>query len=413
MNRRPLRAVVRAMSIAGAVALAVVGVGVAPAVAAPPPVTAGSVQVLDGNGDPIVGAGISLSVGAFGVEHRAVTLADGRVDLTTIPGVDPAGGPYVMWIWANGYAGYWDGATDPDATVPVQVQAGADPLVATVAATNPPPSSTTAGISGTVTDALTGEPIVGIQVTATDDGTGGDNSGAGQTVLDGTYYVNFGGGSLPSTAEVAFTSLATSEAAPFGYEEQFYNGINASASEAETPVDVTAGATVSGINGQLLPNGQLTGTVTDASAGGIVPLGDAQVSVWNRAKQVMIASGSTNPDGSYAFAVPQGSWVVQFDKIVDGNVVSTQYYDGATTFEAAADVEVVAKLSTDGTDAQFGTVPLTPVTPVTPVTPTLPATGPEDTAPLLWVALATILGGTVLVAATAFIRRRRPARSGS
>lgn len=403
MKRRPLRALVRAMSLAGAVALAVVAIGVAPAVAAPPPVIAGSVQVLDGNGDPIVGAGISLSVGAFGTPYRAVTLADGRVDLTTIPGLDPAGGPYVLWIWANGYAGYWDGALDPDTTVPVQVQAGADPLVATVTATNPPPSGTTAGISGTVTDALTGLPIVGIQVRATDDGTGGDNAGASQTVLDGTYYVSFGGGSLPSTAEIAFSSLVTSDAAPYGYEEQFYNGINASTVEPETPIPVTANATVTGIDGQLMPKGQLTGTVTDAGAAGVTPVGAAQVSVWNRTKQVQIASGFTNADGTYAFAVPQGSWVVQFDKIVDGSVVATQYYNAATTFDAAADVAVVATASTDGIDAQFGTVPLATVTPG----PMLPVTGSDDATPLIWAGIATVLGGTLLVAFTIIRTRRR------
>jgi hypothetical protein len=97
--------------------------------------------------------------------------------------------------------------------------------------------------------------------------------------------------------------------------------------------------------------------------------------------------------------------VVQFDKIVDGNIVSTQYYNAATTFAAATPVEVVTRLSTDAIDAQFGTVPLTPVTPV-PVT-VLPATGAEDSAPLIGAGLAALLGGTVLVATAIFLARRR------
>lgn len=405
MSRRPLRALVRALSLVGASTLAVFAIGVAPAVAAPPAIVAGSVQVLDGNGDPIEGAGISLSVGAFGVEHRAVTLADGRVDLTTIPGVDPAGGPYALWVWANGYAGYWDGQTDPDQTVPVQVQAGAPALVVTVNATNPPPTSTTAGIEGTVTDALTGEPIVGIQVSASDDSTGGDNQGFGQTALDGSYYVSFGGGSLPSTAEVAFTSLVSSASAPYGYEEQFYDGVNASTGQAEVPIPVSADATVSGIDGRLMPNGQLTGTVTDAGAVGIVPLGDAQITVWNAETRAEIASGFTAADGTYAFAVPAGTWVVQFDKIVDGNVVATQFYNAATTFESATGVAITATLSTDGIDAQFGTVPVTPVVPAAPVT-VLPATGLTDPSLLVTAGLLVLLTGAAITA-WSVIRRRR------
>lgn len=409
MSPRPLRALVRAITLVGAATLAVFAIGVAPAAAAPPAVTAGSVQVLDGNGDPIVGAGISLSVGAFGVEHRAVTLADGRLDLSTIPGVDPAAGPYSLWVWANGYAGYWDGQTDPDQTVPIQVEVGGPPLVVTVNATNPPPTSTTAGIQGTVTDALTGEPIVGIQLQASDDGTGGDNQGAGQTALDGSYYVSFGGGSLPSTAEVAFTSLAPSASAPYGYEEQFYDGINASTGQAEVPIPVSADATVSGINGRLMPNGQLTGTVTDAGAGGVVPLGDVQITVWNASTRAEIASGFTATDGTFAFAVPAGTWIVQFDKIVDGNVVATQFYNAATTFESATGVAIEATLSTGGIDAQFGTVPVTPVVPAPPVT-TLPATGPSDQGLLVAAGLVALLAGAA-VTAGALTRSRRRSRS--
>lgn len=401
MNHRPSRRL-RVMSIVGVISVTVMLWAAPPAVAAPAPIAAGSVQVVDGNGDPIVGAAIELSVDAFDPGPIAVALADGIVDLTTIPGLEPAT-PYQLWVWANGYAGYWDGQDDPTLTTPIEIVEGAPTLVVTVTATNPPPNATSAGISGTVTDALTGEPIVGVRVDATDDGTGGDNAGAGQSGLDGSYYVNFSGGAFPSTAGVLFVALTTSADAPYGYGGQSYDGVNQSESIPETPVPVNAGETTAGIDARLVPNGLMTGTVTEAGAGGVVPLANAEISVWNATTRTVIASGDTNSDGTYEIPVAPGGWVVQFDKIVDGNPVSTLFYNGATTFETAVPVDVTAKEISAAIDAQFGTVPVPPVTPP----PVLPATGPEESDPLLWAGLGAVSVGVLLVWTAALAARRR------
>ncbi|WP_314455291.1 hypothetical protein [uncultured Microbacterium sp.] len=370
------RATMRALSAAAAVLFAVTCVGVSAASAAPAPTPIHDVLVVDSSGDPIDGAVVELSTEPFAPEHFGIAGADGRLDLTTVPGLE-LGTAYQMWIWANGYAGYWDGASDSDDTTPVQLVADDVTVTATIDKTNTPPDATSAGIAGTVTDALTGKPVAGIIVSAVDDTPGGSGEGAGggQSGQTGAYYLNYSGETFPSTAEVTFTSLLGYPDAPFGYERQSYNGINDSTGRVETPVQLAAAQTTSGIDAALLPKGQLTGTLTEVGADGtIVPLTDAEVDVFNPETGFSIASGGVASDGTYAFPAAAGSWIVKFSKIVDGKVTETQFWKGAATAETATQVVVSPKESTGGIDAQFGAVSVTPTTPATPSTPGASAT---------------------------------------
>ncbi|MFS0910495.1 carboxypeptidase-like regulatory domain-containing protein [Microbacterium sp. 179-I 3D2 NHS] len=409
---RPFRSRMRsiAVALAAGLLLAPLAGAPSPAVAAEPPIPGGTVQVLDANGTPVVGALITIEAAGSNAELFGVTGAGGTLDLTTIAGFTAAQNPYYLWINADGFAGYWDMTLDQDTSVPITITPGGPTVTATLPTANNPPDATSAGISGRVTDALTGAPLTGILVTANDDGTGGDNQGGGQTALDGTYYVQFQGGALPSTASVMFQSAMTSPDAPFGYEGQFYNGVFMSQPTAENPVPVSAGATTGDINAALRPNGQISGLVTDAGA----PLLGASVSIWDPLSQTVVASASTAADGTYAAPVGPGSYIVQVDKIIDGNIVATLYFSGATTYADGRLVEVASKVDTPSIDVAFGVAP----PPVTPGTPTpAPAEGDglaesgasfDTVAPFLVAAVALTAAGAILLTWSRRRSRRMP-----
>ena len=383
------------------------------AAATPDPVDVRTVQIVDADGLPVEGGVVELTPLTSDAPLYGVTRAGGELDLTAIDGIE-VGGLYQMWIYAVGLADYWDRPRNPDDTVPVRLTSGDDTLVVPALGSNPQPDATSAGISGRVTDALTGQPLEGVQVLALDDSSGGsgEGTGAGGSGQDGTYYLNYSGDVLPGAAAVRFTSFFPTAAAPFGYEMQTFDGVNDSSGLPESPVDLRAGETTAGIDARLLPKGRLTGTVTEATEGGIVPLDDAQISLRSTESGVVVAGGSSGQDGRFAFAAPAGRWIIQFDKIQDGEVVATQFYAGAETFEAGDVVEVSPTLSTDGIDARFGTVPTPPVTPTpTPTSsatavPVLPVTGSSDATPLVLGAAALTSVGLVALLVARRARRR-------
>jgi len=403
VRRRPSPRPLRALAAAGAAALVALGLGTLPAhAAAADPVPAGSIQVLDGDGVPVEGAVVVLSSAAnpFGSQLAAATRTDGILDLTTVPGFDPAANPYTVWVDANGYAGFWDLTMDPGATAPLEISAGGPLVVSDTPATNPPPDDSSAGISGTVTDALTGDPLLGVMVSAADDGSGGDGSGAGQTTLDGTYYLNFSGSALPTTAVVQFATYERNESAPYGYATQWYDGIDQAALQPETPVPLTAGEITTGIDAALMPNGQISGTVTEYGPDGAVsPLANVEISVWNAEAHRVIAGAYTDAEGRYAVPVAPGAYIVQFDEVVDGNVVATLFFDGVTADEDATALTVEAREDVTA-DARFGTPPTPAPTPAPTATaaPGLAESGGGDGAWLVGLAgVAVVAAGAALL----------------
>jgi len=394
MSPRP-RTLARAVAASAATGLALLGIGVLPAHAAPPAIEAGSIIVEDANGAPVDGAIVELGVaseGPFASQLMVATGPDGTVDLASVPGVDTASNPYTIWVMANGYSAYWDGATDVDSTVPITIGAGG-PLLTTTVPANDPPDATSAGIAGTITDSITGLPVPGIQVSAVDVGGQGDNSGSGQSGADGTYYLNFTGGGLPSMAGVSFTGVLTYEDAPYGYGTQYFDDVLEYSSSVETPVDVTAGQTSSGIDAAMVPNGQISGLVTLDGA----PLANAQVSAWSDGSQTVLGSASTDATGRYSFPAAPGTYTVQFEQLDSGgDTVATLWFSDVATQEAAATVTVRSNTPTDDIDAHFG---ITPVVPTPTPTPALAESGGSGGSilPALLIGLAVVAAGAAAV----------------
>ncbi len=222
-----------------ALALAVFGlVSVGPAAGAITPTF--HVFVPDGSGTPIAGVFVlgggsgGVTNGTTGVDGTFVSASSGSADgffrngTLSLAAMPPAGSPF-------GFA---------TVTVPVTPAGGAADIALPAAARI---KGVVSGPSG---------PLAGATVTL-DGGSGGCTptfpSGTRTTAADGSYtFDNLG----PLHCSVRFEPPAGSTLAP-----EFWNGAFSFA--ASTPIDLGAGATVAGIDAQLVPGATLRGRVVE------------------------------------------------------------------------------------------------------------------------------------------------------
>ena len=177
-------------------------------------------------------------------------------------------------------------------------------------------------ISGTVTDAVTGEALSGIEVTVYDATTGSYVS-SGYTGTDGTYTA----GRLQSGS----------------YKVQFhdYNGIyldewydNKADFYTADEVAVTAPSNTI-VNAALDRGGSITGTVTDAATG--EALSGIDVTVYDTTTHSYVSYGYTGTDGTYtAGRLQSGSYKVQFRDY--NGIYFDEWYDNKSDFYTADDV---------------------------------------------------------------------------
>ncbi|HEY5111018.1 MAG TPA: carboxypeptidase regulatory-like domain-containing protein [Acidimicrobiales bacterium] len=177
--------------------------------------------------------------------------------------------------------------------------------------------TTPATISGNVTD-TNGAQLSGICVDALD--PSGNPLGFTQTAPDGTYTIT---GLAAGSYTVEFINCGAGS-----YLSQVYNGAigGASFSWGATPVTVTAGSSVTGVDAVMTIGATISGTVTDSNGTGL-----SNICVY-----VSPVSGSyeellqTGPDGTYTYNnFPAGSYTVQFTDCGVGTYVS-QYYNGTS-----------------------------------------------------------------------------------
>lgn len=209
-------------------------------------------------------------------------------------------------------------------------------------------SAQTGQTTGTVTDAVTHNPIEGIEVCAYR-ASDFEYSGCDNTDSGGHYdLIELGTRSY----KLEFSSGYESD---LDYVTQFYNG-KETAEEAD-PVSVTDGSTTSGINAAMHEGGRITGTVTDdvthAPIEGIEACahevsGDAN----------FYGCGETNASGTYTIVgVPTGSVVVDFSPAECSGAGCTtanyihQYYNGKSNYEDADHISVTAGSTISGINA--------------------------------------------------------------
>jgi 5-hydroxyisourate hydrolase-like protein (transthyretin family) len=190
-------------------------------------------------------------------------------------------------------------------------------------------------VSGTVSDASTGDPLVGIGVSGV--ASAGDFLAFTNTVTDDQGHYTVAG--LPSGAATISAYDGT------GYHAQTFTASGA--------VTVTAGSTLGGINLALTPTGVLSGTVTtrDTSA----PVNGAGVKLYD-STDALVRSTSTGSDGRFRFAeLAAGSYRVAFDAGSTQADYGTIYYDGKATLADADPIAVTTGHTTSGIDgALFG-----------------------------------------------------------
>ncbi len=219
-------------------------------------------------------------------------------------------------------------------------------------------------ISGTVTDALSTNPIKGIEVCAFPLSSEDENLECVKTDIDGEYTIT----GLPSGEyEVGFASPFNSA---LNYVKQYYN--DQSNFVHANPVSVTSPGITTGIDAQLSEGGRISGRVTDASTG--AGIGNALVCASTPGE---MQGGCTIAEASGEYITPplaSGGYHVEF---FGGRGYVNQYYNGHAAPGEANLVFVTAPNTTSGIDAalQPSIVLAPPVNSTPPAVSGVPAVG--------------------------------------
>jgi protocatechuate 3,4-dioxygenase beta subunit len=202
------------------------------------------------------------------------------------------------------------------------------------------------GIRGGLTDKQ-GHPIAGVTVRV--NAVDGEYAGEATTGADGSYRVT---NLQPGTYAVCFqTTSQTKGPSPTGYLSGCYRRQPYGYGDSGTPVTVTAGKTVNGINDYLTVAGAISGRITDPSGAGI---GNVKVDVsfpW-----YAHYSATSSADGTYTITgLPADSYQVCFDPGHATGAASTGYfgecYDNQSPWGGGTNIPVRLGQTTPGINA--------------------------------------------------------------
>ncbi len=209
-------------------------------------------------------------------------------------------------------------------------------------------------IAGQAIDAVTRAPIANIFVCAEEYVEGKvENGGCSTTNSSGDYTIS----GLPSGSYTVEFSTFFSETR---YATQYYDD-KASLGEAQS-VNVTAGATVPGIDAELRSldeNGQIAGLVTTAAHG--TPLSNVEVCAYEKAgSEYFGGCTETNSSGDYTISgLSAAEYDVRFSPYVCTSSGCTQqnyvaqYFNDKTSYTEATPVQVKANQKTENIDAKL------------------------------------------------------------
>lgn len=199
-------------------------------------------------------------------------------------------------------------------------------------------ADSTASITGVVTSLTTGAPLENVAVSLD---------------LPGGNYVQFG--TTDATGTYTFTGLAPASyvidfAPNYGdnYVQQWWN--NKPTLATATPIPVSNGQEVTGINASLADGATVTGNVQTSSGPGSGFFEYVEDQAGN-----IVSSGGTDGSGNYSVTgVPAGSYTVQFSTSSPG--YPTQWWNGESSLATADFFTTTAGGTTTGIDASFGAV---------------------------------------------------------
>ncbi|HEV3093511.1 MAG TPA: carboxypeptidase regulatory-like domain-containing protein [Solirubrobacteraceae bacterium] len=192
-------------------------------------------------------------------------------------------------------------------------------------------------ITGTLTDAIGGHAVSGVEVEAI--ASGGGSSGYEVSGSDGTYRI---GALAAGSYTVEFVPYTSAYSA---YSTQYYNG--ATSLSSATPVSVSLGRTTSGIDGTLSGGGSVSGTVDGGSSSSL--LSGVSVSLYSTSYQYY-GTATTDASGGFFFGgLPAGSYIAYFNSPNSGYM--SEYYGGTTNESSATSFTVTAGQATTGISA--------------------------------------------------------------
>jgi hypothetical protein len=248
-------------------------------------------------------------------------------------------GDYIISFYDYGYVGqYYDEQTS---------QGAADPVAVTVGKTSSAIDAAMApdgGISGTVTDAATKDPLAETYVYVID--SSGDEVAEQYTDTNGNYSVT----DLPPGAySVEFADYNSSA----GYIQQYYNGEYTLATA--DPVTVAPGRTTTGIDVGMTQYGAISGTVTDGSDNEAIP--NVEVEVYDSSGDI-VGSSYTSSTGEYTVgALAPGVYHVSFSGETSNGQSVTQYYNQESSLATADAVTVASAQTTSDIDVSLISLP--------------------------------------------------------
>jgi hypothetical protein len=200
-------------------------------------------------------------------------------------------------------------------------------------------------ISGTVTDAATGDPISpAFAYISQQNGSGWTQVDVGTTGTDGSYVVHW---LQPGTYRVHFVA--------FGYGDRYFDG-RSTWSESD-PVVVADGQTTQGIDARMdLAPATVSGRVRDMDGQGVPGI---RVRLIDSVTLATLGEVTTDGQGLYTISVARGSLHL-YGKVefTDPNgTFRAQYYPGAATLETAGIIWLVPGSSTVACDAELSMDP--------------------------------------------------------
>lgn len=206
-------------------------------------------------------------------------------------------------------------------------------------------------IAGAVTEAGSGKPIAGLPVCAfatieLEEGAF-EFGRCANTGADGSYTINGLQGTPEYEYEVEFVG-----GGEFNFQTQYYEG--ADNEVAATPVEVKNREITPGIDAELEPGAEISGTLTEA--GTHRPLGGIAVSLLNPTSHAIEGSLRTGSLGHYVFrGLPAGGHVVAFSyerSPSDYDGFSTSFFDHVSSIDAATVLSPAPPQALTGIDGE-------------------------------------------------------------